>query len=121
MKKILLLFIIFNLSIGILSAGQIYAYPVPFNLKKGHSVIKLAANPAFGTISRINFKVFDINGDLVYSRIYLAPAGGISDVKWNTRNSRGQKVQFGMYIIRIEVEQDDGTYHKQTIRILIAG
>ena len=119
MKKyiLIILFLVVSSSFSSLFAGQIYAYPVPFNHKKGHTTIKIGASPAIPSQSRIDLKIYDINGDLVFSRIYT----DISNIQWNVRNSRGQRVKPGLYIIRIEVEADAGVYFKQNIRILVAG
>ncbi len=122
MKKyiLIILFLVVSSSFSSLFAGQIYAYPVPFNHKKGNTTIKIGASPAIINASRIDLKIYDINGDLVFSRVFVG-VSDISNIQWNVRNSRGQRVKPGLYIIRIEVEADAGVYFKQNIRILVAG
>ena len=88
------------------------AYPVPFNPQKKTLTVD---NPA-GSLGahKVIISIYDINGDLVIKKSLSA-----FPVKWNGRNNTGRYVKPGLYIIKVEVDDDDGTYGKKMIRILI--
>ena len=113
MKKIIiLLFLVFAFS-GIDSA-DIIAYPVPFD----PSFQTLTIDDKSGEISgnvEINFRIYDIASELVYSRTYNS-----FPIKWKGYNSKGGKIAAGFYIIKIDVVNDlTGENHKKIIRILV--
>ena len=97
-----------------LDTSNVYAYPVPFNPKYGVKLLKV--NTAGGSGYRTNLYVYDINGDLVFSRSY-----GTGDaVQWNGRNSRGGLVKPGLYVVKVILEDDaTGDYGKKLLRILV--
>lgn len=94
------------------SLKDIAAYPVPFNPKKKILTID---NPAASLgPHKVIMSIYDVNGDLVIKKSLSAfPA------RWNGRNSSGNYVKPGLYIIKVEVDDEDGTYGKKIIRILV--
>ena len=113
MKKIIILILLFFASSNIDSA-DIIAYPVPFD----PSFQTLTIDDKSGEISgnvEINFRVYDISSDLVYSRKYNS-----FPIKWKGYNSKGGKIAAGFYIIKIDVINDlTGENYKKIIRILV--
>ncbi len=91
---------------------NIIAYPVPFNPQKKKLNIGYAP-PAVGSHS-IKIGIYDINGDSVIKK-----TGNSFPLVWNGRNSSGKFVKPGLYIIKVEVDDDDGDYGKKIIRILV--
>lgn len=90
------------------------AYPVPFNPKKKTLTIDNPPPAASLGSHKVILSIFDVNGDLVIKKSLSAfPA------RWNGRNSSGNYVKPGLYIIKVEVDDDDGTYGKKIIRILV--
>jgi hypothetical protein len=92
---------------------DIAAYPVPFNPQKKTLTVD---NPA-GTLGphKVLLSIYDINGDLVIKKTLST-----FPVKWNGRNSSGRYVKPGLYILKVEVDDDDDAhYGKKIIRILI--
>ena len=98
-----------------LDTGKIYAYPVPFNPKKG--VLTVRSENAL-TLSSVKMTVYDINGDKVFSRTYAAM--DTAGLKWSGRNSKGNYVKPGLYILKLVLEDDStGGYKKELIRVLV--
>lgn len=101
-----------------LDTGNLIAYPVPFNPRKGTvKYITIGNDPAKPplVIDRFKIEIFDINGDFVCTRHY-----NTSSATWNGRNDNGTLVKPGMYIIKATVENSStGDFGRKTIRILI--
>ncbi|HOK91843.1 MAG TPA: T9SS type A sorting domain-containing protein [Spirochaetota bacterium] len=100
-----------------LYAGEldnICAYPVPFNPKK-HSRLTIGYPSGFagGTNYNVKVEIFDINGDLVIKK-----NSSSFPLYWNGRNSTGRHVKPGLYILKV-VAENDNTYWKKNIRILV--
>jgi hypothetical protein len=93
------------------------AYPVPFNPRLGALTIDDTARRALNLgFNKVKVKIFDINGDRVYSGTFPG-----CSVIWNGRNDQGSQVKPGMYIIVVESEDImTGLHGKKTIRILVA-
>ncbi len=111
--KILIIFIIiFSQTAYSLDLKDLAAYPVPFNPQKKTLTID---NPS-GTLGshKVTVSIYDINGDEVITKTLSS-----FPVKWNGRNSSGRCVKPGLYILKIEVDDDSGEYGKKIIRILI--
>ena len=85
--------------------SQVYAYPVPFKPDK-HQLLNINAPAA----TAVKCSVFDINGDTVRT---------FSGKKWNGRNGKGRKVNPGLYIIKVEIDDGSGNYGKKMIRIIV--
>ncbi len=101
-----------------LEIGDIVAYPVPFNPKKGpvkYLTIGNAPNKAPIDTDRLKIEIFDVNGDLVWARHFTS-----STAMWNGRNDSGSLVKPGMYIIKVTAEKSStGDFGRKIIRILI--
>ena len=97
-----------------LDTDKVIAYPVPFNPKK-HSLSVMDKSAAPLAASMIMMEIYDINGDLVFSRRYAS----LEAVKWNGRNDSGVMVKPGLYIIKLEIEDSSGGYGKKLIRIVV--
>ena len=93
---------------------DVVAYPVPFNPGKNTLKIGYPSGYTVPTGYRLNVEIFDINGDLVTKK-----AGNQMPVVWNGRSGNGKFVKPGLYILRVEIENDAGDYGKNTIRILV--
>ncbi len=90
----------------------VIAYPVPFNPNVATNMtIRFDGVTVNGTI-KIN--IYDVNGDLLFTQNYSS-----SPVTWNGRNTNGRLVAPGMYIIKVELQNNDGSTGKKLIRILI--
>ena len=87
---------------------DVYAYPVPFIPKK-HGILTIKISNAH----QAKCTIYDINGDTVKE------ISGTVDLTWNGRNDVGNIVKPGLYIIKVELERNDGEYKKKIIRILI--
>jgi hypothetical protein len=93
--------------------ADIIAYPVPFNPKK--YTLTIEPKPALsGTGYSAKVTIHDINGDLIIQK----SASG-QTIKWNGRNKSGRIVKPGLYILKVEIENDASEYVKKIIRILI--
>jgi len=111
-KFIIILMILISQAIYALDMTGIIAYPVPFNPQKTKLKIGYAP-PAVGS-HLIKVAIHDINGDLVIKK-----TGNAFPVIWNGRNSSGKFVKPGLYIVKVEVDDDTGDYGKKVIRILV--
>lgn len=112
-KMIIILMLTLSQSLYALDMKNIVAYPVPFNPQKTKLTVgDPGAVP--GAPHKIKFSIYDINGDTVLSKsLSQLP------VKWNGRNGSGKLVKPGLYIIKVEIDDDDGDYGKKVIRILV--
>jgi len=93
-----------------LDLTRVYAYPVPFIPSK-HTYITIQIKYSGASFARCT--VYDINGDKVKE------LAGSNDIIWNGRNDMGNLVSPGMYIVKIELEAENGEYKKKIIRILV--
>jgi len=115
MKRIVIL-LIFSTIISTCNISQVYcydmkqvfAYPVPFkpSVHSELTIQNLSTDP-------IVCSVYDINGDLVRT---IKSTGNAT---WNGRNGSGRVVKPGLYIIKVEIEGDNGNYGKKMIRIIV--
>lgn len=121
MKKIILItifliFILFDF-LAAIDMGQVVAYPIPFNPKKGSKLLTIdnrSGGPA--GLYNIDLTILDINGDEVFSRTY----SDFSSLKWNGNNKKGKRVRPGFYILKIDVEDTTtGSHGSKIFRILI--
>jgi flagellar hook assembly protein FlgD len=101
-----------------LSTGNLIAYPVPFNPKKGSvKYITIGNSPSAGALAvdKIIIEVYDINGDPVIKKEFSS-----TEARWNGRNDHGRLVKPGLYIIKVTVENSmTGDFGKKLIRVLI--
>ncbi len=113
-RSILIIASVFLLSgaAGAYDMKGIVAYPVPLNPHKNTLQI---GDPSHSFSShKVRLAIYDINGDIVLEKTVSGlPAS------WNGRNGSGRFVKPGLYIIKIEVDDDNGDYGKKTIRILV--
>lgn len=112
-KIIIILMLIFSGNLYAFDMNGIVAYPVPFNPQK--NMLKIN-DPAVTLGSHtLKLSIYDINGDLVIKKMLSS-----FPVRWNGRNSSGKFVKPGLYIVKIEIDEDDsGDYGKKIIRILV--
>jgi len=120
LKKIFLIagLLVYCNSLYGLTANDIIAYPVPFNPKERTLTIGTKALGAPITGYSVNASIYDINGDLIIKK------SGSGNIKWNGRNKSGRIVKPGLYILKVEIEQDStgsnkSEFVKKIIRILI--
>jgi len=92
---------------------NVAAYPVPFNPQKHNRITVDVPGSSLGA-HNVKVAVYDINGDLV-----LEKTGSAFPFYWNGRNSTGRFVKPGLYILKIEVDDENGDYGKKIIRILV--
>lgn len=88
--------------------NQVYAYPIPF-IPQTHTILTIKISDA----ENAKCTIYDINGDIVKI------LSGTTDLRWNGRNDLGKIVSPGMYILKLELEKNNGEYKKKIIRILI--
>jgi hypothetical protein len=126
MRILFMASVVVLLSMSVLSAADmksICAYPVPYNPKAG--VLKIgfptSSGSVFNSDDTVYYTVHDVNGDQVATG-GGAPAPGVPANKfviWNGRNSRGNYVKPGLYIIRVTVDSADGGFGKKVLRIVV--
>ncbi|MBN2401014.1 MAG: hypothetical protein JXN64_01315 [Spirochaetes bacterium] len=118
--KFFLIIILLCLPLSIIFAqdfNKLIAYPVPFKPSQGQNLTIGFGKPetVYSSV-KLTFKIYDINGDSVYSR-------KLNNVPflWNGRNGRGKIVSPGLYILKIEIEDlnNNQKYTKKIIRILV--
>ncbi len=114
-KIVLLLMLALSQGAYAFDMTDIVAYPVPFNPQKKTLTIGYpVGSPLTFTSKTIRVSIYDINGDLVIERSRSA-----NPLIWNGRNSSGRFVKPGLYILKIEIDDDNGDYGKKMIRILV--
>ena len=95
-----------------INMSGVIAYPVPFNPNVvPNMTIRFDGVTVSGTIK---MNIFDVNGDVIFTQNYST-----SSFTWNGRNTNGRLVAPGMYIIKVELQNNDGSTGKKLIRILI--
>ena len=112
MKKTTIALLLLFLSLQLLHGFDIKnvaAYPVPFDPRKGVMKIDDPGDP-FAASDNVKVTVFDINGDVV--RV-------VSGTIWNGRRSNGEYVKPGLYILKVEINDNAGGYWKKLIRVLV--
>ncbi len=95
---------------------NVVAYPVPFNPQNSTLKIGYPSGSDFAG-ERCKVTVFDINGDIV-TVINGSPLGEIA-CKWNGRRSNGEYAKPGLYLLKVEISDNDGGYWKKTLRVLV--
>lgn len=111
-KIIIILVLTLSQSLYALDMKNIVAYPVPFNPQK--NMLKIGYSPNVIESHKIKLFIYDINGDTV-----LTKSLSQLPVIWNGRNGSGKLVKPGLYIIKVEIDDDNGDYGKKVIRILV--
>lgn len=91
---------------------NIAAYPVPFNPQK--KVLTIGTPGQTSSPHTIRMEIYDINGDLVIKK-----SGSQIPFVWNGRNSSGRYVKPGLYLLKIEIDDENGDYGKKVVRILV--
>lgn len=110
-KLLIIIFMIFSPMYSYaLDLTRVYAYPVPFIPSK-HTYVTIQIKYSGAHFARCT--IYDINGDVVKELV------GSNDILWNGRNDMGRIVAPGLYIIKIELEAENGEYKKKIIRILV--
>ena len=102
-------------SLYAITAKDIIAYPVPFNPNK--QILSIGTKPGAGLIidHSVNVSIYDINGDFIIKK-----SASKKNAIWNGRNKSGRIVKPGLYILKVEIEEEStGEYIKKIIRILI--
>ncbi len=121
--KLIILSILLAGNAYAITAENIIAYPVPFNPVNG-DVKYLTINDLQGTSSDadiISIEIFDVNGHKVFARTYDSWTDGSDNIViWNGRNTKGELVKPGLYILRIQAEHSKGDgFGVKRIRILV--
>lgn len=108
----LLLFLFFSVSLlHAVDIKNVAAYPVPFDPRKG--VMRIADPGDLSGSDIFKVGVFDINGDLVVN------ISGSGLCIWNGRRINGEYVKPGLYILKVEINDNAGGYWKKLIRVLV--
>ena len=113
--------------------GDIFAYPNPYSPFKytvtsrdfpGENIVKVQYE--LKQDCEIDVKIFNLVGDLVYSKHYdkgvpQISAGGYSPtwIEWNGKNNDGRYVSDGGYILQITAKPDSGKIEKKYVKILV--
>ena len=113
-KILLILILIFSHAAYALDMKDIVAYPVPFNPHVNKTLTVGYPGGASLAGYKINVSICDINGDVVITR-----SRAQVPLVWNGRNGSGRFVKPGLYILKVEIENDLGDYGKKVIRVLI--
>ena len=93
---------------------NIVAYPVPFNPQVDKTLT--IGYPGGVQLSDhwVKVVIYDVNGDVVITKTRSQ-----GPLVWNGRNNSGRFVKPGLYILKVEIENDLGDYGKKVIRILV--
>ncbi len=95
-----------------INMSGVIAYPVPFNPNVVANLTIKIDSLIVGGSAKIN--IYDVNGDIVFTQNYTQVIN-----TWNGRNNNGRLVAPGMYIIKVELQNNDGSTGKKLIRILV--
>lgn len=72
--------------------------------------------------SRINLRVFDVNGRLIRTLRGASPSGAEGSVVWDGRDDSGQRTRMGIYIVHIEgIEAAAGVLASAKTTVVLAG
>lgn len=98
---------------------SVVAYPVPFNPQNEKLTIGYPKHSnvfSDGIKSRVT--VFDINGDVV-TVINGSTLNNEVACVWNGRRSNGEYAKPGLYLLKVEISDNEGGYWKKTLRVLV--
>ena len=98
---------------------SVVAYPVPFNPQNEKLTIGYPQSHGNDFLTGIKSKgtVFDINGDVV--TVINGSASGKVACIWNGRRSNGEYAKPGLYLLKVEISDNEGGYWKKTFRVLV--
>ncbi len=110
-------------SIYAVDIKSVVAYPVPFNPQ--NEKLSIGYPQSYANVFSAEIKseiksrvtVFDINGDVV--TVINGSASGKVACKWNGRRSNGEYVKPGLYLLKVEISDNEGGYWKKTLRVLV--
>ncbi len=68
-----------------------------------NEVVKVRARVLSAGVT-VNYKVYNLSGELVKNGSFTSTAAGWNDADWNLTNNDGKKVGQGLYFVRIEAE-----------------
>lgn len=98
---------------------SVVAYPVPFNPQ--NEKLSIGYPQSYGSVFSAEIKsrvtVFDINGDVV--TVINRSASSKTASIWNGRRSNGEYVKPGLYLLKVEISDNEGGYWKKTLRVLV--
>lgn len=80
-----------------------YVYPQPYSYYK-HSDISLAIPAQSSSTGKVNFYVYTISMNLVYSAQHEVNTGGKRMILWNGLDNNGNKLPSGIYIYVTETD-----------------
>lgn len=97
--------------------------PDPFSPDgDGHDDVTVISYRLPMRTSRINLRVFDVQGRLIRTLRGGAPSGAEGSVVWNGRDDSGQKARMGIYIVHIEgIEAVAGVLASTKTTVVLAG
>jgi hypothetical protein len=96
--------------------ADVYAVPNPYRTGTSEETTPYYHNYPDRTIKFFNMprestiKIFTVSGDLVWESSHSSPDGSDGIVSWDTRNKSGQEVGSGVYIFRVEADNEDDVY-----------
>ena len=97
------------------SIDSIILYPVPLDPEKQTLTIEDRKKEYSGKSILVHLQVYDINGDLLFSRNYNS-----LPVYWKGYSTSGKKVSNGVYIVKLTIEDlDSGLTGKKLFRIIV--
>ncbi len=97
------------------SIDGIILYPVPLDPEKQTLTIEDRKKAYSGKSILVRVQVYDINGDLLFSRNYNS-----LPVYWKGYSTSGKKVSNGVYIVKLTVEDlESGATEKKMFRIIV--
>jgi hypothetical protein len=97
-------------------------YPNPF---LGEAKSRLAGNPettiryALPLAGKISLVIYDVRGRLIKTLEAGKQAAGEHIVRWDGRDSRGERVVSGIYFYRLEAVAENGTATSLTKKLMV--
>ncbi len=73
------------------------------------------------TQAKLTLKVYDVQGRLIHTLLNHTPSGSHYELKWNGRDKSGNRVRIGIYVLYLEVFNDQTGYKKSVKRTIVVG
>lgn len=102
-----------------ISGLSVYPNPLGLNEKNQsvHVVYELSKN------AEVAFEIYALPGKLVYSEHHMMGESGgkfgVNNLSWKARNSQGNMVASGLYIVSITVTDDDGNVEIRARKVAV--
>jgi hypothetical protein len=96
------------------SLALVYNFPNPFNPETQSTTLRYFLS----TPQDVTIRIYDLKGDLVHQPVFRQSqnAGEHTDVQWDGRNSRGEKVASGVYYCEISTGEQTVAFPIAVIR-----